>query len=152
NENVKVVSASGKHDGKVGGSPLDPMLQDSRGRVWVESRRQFGYIDRNRFTPVPAVPSWVVLAVAEDREKNVWVANQELGLYRLSPQNATQQIPWLALGHKDFATVLSPDPQAGLWMGFFRGGVAYFRDGGIHESYGPAEGLGEGIVNSLRFD
>ena len=54
--NVRGVSAPGKHDGTLSEGAVAPMLQDGRGRVWIESRRgQFGYIDRNRFTPVSAI-------------------------------------------------------------------------------------------------
>ncbi len=42
--------------------------------------------------------------------------------------------------------------QGGLWLGFFQGGVAYFRDGQVRASYSAADGLGEGPVNDLRLD
>jgi signal transduction histidine kinase/ligand-binding sensor domain-containing protein len=146
-------SGSGKPTGKIDGNAPYPLLQDSRGRIWILTRREFGYIENNRFTTARAVPSWVVLSVAEDNAKNLWIANQQLGLFRLSPQNDTQQIPWAALGHNDWASVLAADPsQGGLWLGFFQGGVAYFRDGGIRASYGPADGLGKGKINGLRLD
>src|SRR3984885_8860541 len=40
----------------------------------------------------------------------------------------------------------------GIWLGFSRGGVAWFRDGQVHSSYSESNGLGEGRVNDLRFD
>src|SRR5208283_282383 len=40
----------------------------------------------------------------------------------------------------------------GLWLGFYGGGVAYFKDGRILASYTTANGLGEGVVNALRLD
>ena len=47
----------------------------------------------------------------------------------------------------------SPDPvQGGLWLGFFQGGVAYFKDGQVRASYAAADGLGEGRVNGLQLD
>src|SRR5262249_8143369 len=64
-----------------------------------------------------------------------------------------QQIPWGKLGHKDFATALAIDPSGGgLWLGFYDGGIAYFRDGQVSASYGTADGLGEGAVSRFRFD
>jgi signal transduction histidine kinase/ligand-binding sensor domain-containing protein len=152
-QSAQSASVTGKQDGKIGGSAPYPMLQDSRGRVWIMTLREFGYIENNRFTPVRAVPSWVVLSVAEDNARNLWIANQELGLFRLSPIGEIQQIPWAGLGHKDHASVLAANPlRGGLWLGFFQGGVAYFSDGGIRAAYGPADGLGEGKINSLRVD
>ncbi len=44
-----------------------------------------------------------------------------------------------------------PVPDA-LWLGFSQGGVAYFKDGKVRESYAVADGLGKGIVNSLSLD
>src|SRR5258707_461544 len=45
------------------------------------------------------------------------------------------------------------DPKhGGLWLGFFQGGVAYFKDGRVRASYGTADGLGEGYVKDLRLD
>ena len=144
---------SGKPDGKIDGNVWYPLFQDSRGRIWIMTRREFGYVENNQLTTARAIPSWVVLSIAEDNSGNLWIANQELGLFRLSPQNDTQQIPWAALGHKDHASVLAADPlHGGLWRGFFQGGVAYFSDGGIRAAYGPANGLGEGMINSLRLD
>jgi signal transduction histidine kinase len=39
-----------------------------------------------------------------------------------------------------------------VWLGFFNGGVASFRDGQVRESYSVADGLAAGSVNSLRVD
>jgi len=64
-----------------------------------------------------------------------------------------ERIPWAKQGRKDFAYALVPDPvQGGLWLGFYEGGLAYFKDGQIRASYTTANGLGEGIVNALRLD
>src|SRR6266536_2984022 len=152
-QGVQGASVTGKHDGKIRGSVPYPMLQDSRGRVWIMTRREFGHIENDRFTTARAVPSWVVLSVAEDNARNLWIANQERGLFRLSPIGEIQQIPWARLGHKDWASVLAADPlHGGLWLGFFQGGVAYFSDGGIRAAYGPSDGLGEGKIKSLRLE
>jgi signal transduction histidine kinase/ligand-binding sensor domain-containing protein len=152
-QSAQSASVTGKPDGKINKSVPYPMLQDSRGRVWIMTLREFGYIENDRFTNARAVPSWVVLSVAEDNTRNLWIANQERGLFRLSPIGEIRQIPWAGLGHKDHASVLAADPlHGGLWLGFFQGGVAYFSDGGIRAAYGPADGLGEGKINSLRVD
>jgi signal transduction histidine kinase/ligand-binding sensor domain-containing protein len=152
-QSAQSASVTGKPDGKINKSVPYPMLQDSRGRVWIMTLRELGYIENDRFTTARAVPSRVVLSVAEDNTGNLWIVNQERGLFRLSPIGEIQQIPWAGLGHKDHASVLAADPlHGGLWLGFFQGGVAYFSDGGIRAAYGPADGLGEGKINSLRVD
>jgi signal transduction histidine kinase len=64
-----------------------------------------------------------------------------------------QQIPWAKLGNKGYAGALAADPlRGGLWLGFHDGGVAYLADDQVRASYGTADGLGEGPVNSLRLD
>jgi len=94
-----------------------------------------------------------VRAIAEDTAGNVWIANQDLGLFQLLRGSVVQRILWAKLGHKDYAYALAADPlQGGLWLGFFQGGIAYFKDGQVRASYSAVDGLGEGIVNDLRLD
>jgi signal transduction histidine kinase len=42
--------------------------------------------------------------------------------------------------------------QGGLWLGFTRGGLAYWADGRVRSSYAAADGLGTGRVGDLRVD
>jgi signal transduction histidine kinase len=42
--------------------------------------------------------------------------------------------------------------QGGLWLGFFNGGIEYFRDGEVRASFGATDGLGEGRVSRFGFD
>ena len=100
-----------------------------------------------------AAPGGLVASLTEDTSGNLWIANRDLGLFRLSQRNELQRIPWAAFGRKDPAVVLAPDPlHGGLWLGFSQGGIVWFRDGHVHSSYSAADGLGEGRVNQLRFD
>ena len=63
------------------------------------------------------------------------------------------RIPWAKMGRKDFASALFSDPlHGGLWIGFYRGGVAYFKDGQVRASYASTDGLGEGRVTGLELD
>ena len=56
-----------------------------------------------------------------------------------------ERIPWARLGRKDFAYALLPDPmQGGLWLGFYQGGVAYFKDGQVRASYASRRWAGRG--------
>jgi len=143
-----------KREGKLNGLAPNSLFQDTHGRIWVSTTSGFGYVENNRFVPVSRVPAGsAVHSIAEDNAGNLWIANQDSGLFHLLPGNVVRQIPWGGLGRKDHATALAGDPfRGGLWLGFFNGGVAYFADGGVHASYSAAEGLGEGRVNDLRFD
>lgn len=140
-------------DGKLEGHAPTSILQDKRGRIWVATTYKFGYLENGRFQPLSEVPGGVVHSIVEDTAGNLWIANQGLGLFSLSPQHQVQQIPWSGLGRKDFATALAADPsRRGLWLGFYNGGLAYLADGKVQASYSSINGLGEGIVNDLRFD
>ena len=144
---VREIVGSGLPDEGVGS-----LFQDSRGGIWVSTMTGIGHLENNRFIPT-AAPGGLVDSVTEDTSGNLWIANRDLGLFRLSPRNEFLQIPWAAFGRKDPAFVLAPGPlHGGLWLGFSQGGIAWFRDGKVQLSYSVSDGLGEGRVYQLRFD
>ena len=92
-------------------------------------------------------------SIAGDDAGNLWIAHHDQGLFHLFQGNTVERIPWATLGRKSFATALLHDPlQGGLWLGFYDGGMAYFKDGQVRASYTPAKGLGEGRVGGLQLD
>src|SRR5580704_5016738 len=128
------------------------LFQGSRGRIWVSTPRGVGYLETNRFVPT-AVPGGLVGSITGDASGNLWIANRELGLLRLSQDRVFPPIPWATFGRKDPAVFLATDPlHGGLWLGFSRGGIVWFRDGQVLSSYSATDGLGKGAVNQLRFD
>jgi len=128
------------------------LFQDSRGRIWVSTLTGIGYLEKDRFIPAVA-PGGLVESLTEDASGNLWIANRDLGLFRLSQDNVFPPIPWTTFGRTDPAVVLATDPlHGGLWLGFSRGGIVWFHDGHVQSSYSAADGLGEGRVNQLRFD
>jgi len=92
--------------------------------------------------------------MVEDTTGNLWIADYEHGLLRVStPHHNVQPISWARLGRDASALYLAADHvHGGLWLGFGRGGVAYFADGQIRTSYGAADGLGEGGVSAIQAD
>ena len=91
--------------------------------------------------------------MAEESPGNLWIDDQDQGLFHLSGGSVIGGIPWAKLGRKDFASALVADrAQGGLWLGIYQGGVAYVKDAQVRASYGTADGLGRGIVNDLRLD
>jgi signal transduction histidine kinase/ligand-binding sensor domain-containing protein len=146
-------TGSARRDGKLNGSNGNSLFQDERGTIWVSTLRELGYLENGRFTSMNGVPGGNILSITQDTAGNVWVINEHVGLFRISPQNEVQQTPWLALGHEDHASVLAADRrQGGLWIGFFQGGVAYFSDGKVHASYTAADRLGTGRASDFHFD
>jgi len=141
-----------KTDGKLDGLPPRSLFQDSSGRIWVSTNREFGYLEGDKFIAVPDMPSLIVGDIVEVGRGHLWIRHTDAGLLHLFDGKIVQRIPWAGLGHKDFATALATDPsQNGLWIGYKNGGIAFFANGGIQKSYSAADGLGAGRVEGLRF-
>ena len=129
------------------------LFQDDHERVWVFSENGVAYSEGDRFTPVSSVPGGIVHSVAGDKAGNLWISDQDHGLYHLLGGKLVERIPWTKFGSTDFAYALSTDPvRGGVWLGFYQGGLAYFKDGQIRTSYKVADGLGKGTVNDVRLD
>jgi signal transduction histidine kinase/ligand-binding sensor domain-containing protein len=132
---------------------VDSLFEDDRGRIWVSTHRGVAYLENGRFIPVAAVPGGIVHAIAGDSGGNLWIGDQNQGLFHLIGGSVVDRIPWAKMGRKDFASSLLSDPlQGGLWLGFYQGGVAYFKDGQVRAAYASADGLGEGRVTGLELD
>jgi len=128
------------------------LFEDSRGRIWVSSLTGVGYLENDRFVPT-ALPGGYIGTINEDSSGDLWTTNQNLGFFKWSPDGSVERFPWSTFGSKDPAPALLPDPaHGGVWLGFFRGGISYFRDGQVRAAYSAADGLGAGRVNSLRWD
>jgi ligand-binding sensor domain-containing protein len=146
-------TGGGKRDGKINGQNPHSIFQDGRGRVWITTKREVGYLEGGRFVSALSFPDDQTLAIAGDKMGNLWVGHQEQGLSRIPPQGEVKRMPWADLVHKDDAVTLAVDPsRGGLWLGFVRSGIAYLENGRIQASYGVAEGLGQGTVSRFRFD
>ncbi|HUL01658.1 MAG TPA: two-component regulator propeller domain-containing protein, partial [Gemmatimonadales bacterium] len=128
------------------------LFRDDRGRIWVSTRSGIGYLEDERFVSVRGVPGGEVLAIAQGTKDDLWFANFESGLFRLSARGQVQPIPQATLGHQGRVSALAADAQGGLWLGFREGGIAYFADGQVRASYGSADGLGDGRVGALRLE
>ena len=147
------INAFDGRGGKLNELAPHSLFQDSRGRTWVSTFRQFGYLEDNRFISVRGIPGGNVHGIAEDTAGNLWIANQNVGLFQLAHGNVVQQIPWATFGQKDYVWSLAADPlQGGLWIGFVGGGIVYFRDGQIRARYSAGDGSGDHFVNDFRFD
>jgi len=143
----------GKQDRKLNGRSPHCLFQDHHGRIWVGTLDGLGYLESNRFIPVPGIPGGPMRGMAGDTDGNLWIASLNAGLFRLGARGEVEQIPWIKVGHKDFATALAVDPlQGGLWIGFYNGGVVYSVDGRVRAAYTAADGLGDGYVGRFRFD
>ena len=128
------------------------VFPDDRGRLWTATATGVGYVEHDRFIVRDDVPARAVRSFAQDSDGNVWIGDQQGGLFSVAPNGEVGHIPWGSLGHKDFATAMIADPvRGGLWLGFWGGGIGHFKNGEMREIYSTADGLGEGRITSLRF-
>jgi signal transduction histidine kinase len=130
----------------------DSLFQDDRGRIWISTRSGAAYFEDGRFFSVSGVPAGQSFSIAGDSAGNLWISHEK-GVLRLLGGRVIEQIPWAKLGREDFAFSVLPDSlRGGLWLGFLRGGLSYFKDGQVRASYAGSDGLGEGLVDGLQLD
>lgn len=128
------------------------LFQDDTGRVWVSTPYEFGYLDNDRFISLIA-QSGAVSAISQDTARRLWIANEHVGLFQVQGVKVVQQSPWSSVGHTDPGVAMTADQvRGGLWLGFFLGGIAYYNDGQIRQSYTTADGLTGGRVNDIHID
>ena len=145
--------AGGIGRGKIDGNAPQSLFQDGRGRIWLTTFHGLGYLEDGHFSSVEGVPGGNFTSMTQDTAGNLWAANTNSGLFRISPRNDVMKTPWADLGHEDPAIVLAADhTRGGIWIGFFRGGVAHFSDGQVRRSYSAADGLGSGRVSDFLSD
>jgi signal transduction histidine kinase len=128
------------------------LFEDDRGQVWASSFQGLAYARDGVFTFADSVPGGHIQAIAEDAAHNVWVSHQEHGLLRLRDNRVVQVIPWDRFGGK-VARVIAADPlDGGVWLGFYEGGVSYFKNGAVRSAYVSIDGAPIGTVTSLYLD
>src|SRR5882672_6231269 len=154
------------------GSPLDPeanreiinpelpqsffaLLQDESGRIWVSSwGGGLGYLQDQRYHPIKPVGTKSIIGMAEGPGGDLWVNGQQDGLFRLHEGKIIENVSWQALARKDkdYGERLAVDlSRGGVWVGYRSGGVTFFSDGQVRAAQSASDGLGEGVVNDLRF-
>ena len=127
------------------------LFEDRRGRIWLGSKSEFGYLESERFTAVHGIPDGYIDSITEDDSGDVWIAKRDIGLLRVSSDLESRRVPStgpLGIGH--WWRVAGDPVHGGVWIGSFSGGVVHFVNDRIQQNYSSAEGLGKGAVNDLR--
>jgi Two component regulator propeller len=65
-------TGTAKRDGKLNGNNPTSLFQDDRGRIWVSTFREFGYLEDGRFTTIKGIPEGNKPSIAQDTAGNVW--------------------------------------------------------------------------------
>ena len=133
-------------------STTNSLFQDDAGRIWVFSDKGTAYFQDGKFTPAKGPSGGFVNAVAEDKSGDLWLS-EDRGLFRWDRRGEPELFPWSTVGQARPSFALLADPhRGGVWFGGLRGGVYYFKDGRIKESFTAAQGLGQGRVSGLQLD
>jgi signal transduction histidine kinase/ligand-binding sensor domain-containing protein len=146
NDRIQRILDRGWPDRRVGA-----MFVDDRGRIWVATPSGIGYHQHDAFVAIePSIRA--VRSMVQDAHGDLWITDQTFGLARVSPRGLVNRTSWAALGRKDFATALIVDRErGGLWLGFWDGSIAYFKDGSVRETFTTRDGLGSGRIAAFRF-
>ena len=129
------------------------MFEDSRGRILAATLSGMAAFDGDHFVPLRSMPTRIVYNIVEQPAGELWITDQSQGLIRLVEGEVVNRTPWSAFGRDDHATALVADrTRAGLWLGFYKGGVMFVRDGQIRASYATADGLGAGRIAELQIE
>jgi signal transduction histidine kinase/ligand-binding sensor domain-containing protein len=132
---------------------IGTLFEDSAGRILVATLGGMAVFDRGSFAPLRSVPTRIVYGIVEERPGEFWIVDQEGGLIHLVGDQVVSRTPWSAFGRDDHATAAVYDrTRAGLWLGFYKGGVVLVQNGAIRASHGTADELGAGRVSHLHFD
>src|SRR5262249_42785485 len=107
------------------------VAQDRKGRIWVTTSGGVAYFEKERFIAIKDVPTGSSYSLVEDNAGDFWV-NHDQGLLHLARERIVETITWTKLGHQGIAITLAADrSNGGIWLGFFDGGLAYFKDGQV---------------------
>jgi ligand-binding sensor domain-containing protein/signal transduction histidine kinase len=131
---------------------VQALFEDSRGRIWVSATDGLAYFEDGRFARVEAPVDGSTLSIVGNSSEDLWISTVNRGLVHLLRGRVVEAIPWRKFGVNQPAFLAFDSARGGLWLGFPRGGVSYFQDGRIRESYSTADGLGEGRVSGLQLD
>ncbi len=122
-------------------SKVNCLLPAAEGKLWVGTDRGIAVWDGARLT-TPAMPDALrqprALAMAGDRDGNVWVGTNSRGLLRLNAQGVASLAD--AAGEPNEAvTALFEDREGSIWIGS-AGGIERLRDS-VFVTYSAAQGL-----------
>ncbi|HYZ83369.1 MAG TPA: two-component regulator propeller domain-containing protein, partial [Bryobacteraceae bacterium] len=144
---VRKITASGlPHDS------IQSLYQDHRGRIWVSIPRRIAWFENGHFHPISLETGGRVSSITGDSVGNLWISAVP-GLTHLVDMRVVEQIPWSAFGDHGVAySLIAGRDAGGLWLGFYKGGVAWFKDGQVRRMFTEAHGLGRGHVSALHLD
>ena len=149
------IEASEVTDPGLRDNEITSLFEDQRGRIWVGTLNGgVAWFEHGRFTPVRGVPVGIVTAIFADAHEGVWICLSAFGLFHVIDGSVVESVPWpwSQQEHSPQVSAVVPDSLGGLWLGFLKGGIAYFKDGQVHTSLSRKDGLGSDRIWNLYID
>jgi len=130
------------------------LFQNTKGRLLVTTvaARGMAWLGGNNAELLKVKSGENVFEITEDNRGDLWIASREAGLLHLRATGELIQVfQWKDLGFK-FYSVVFDATRDGIWLASADGNLALFKDGRIVERYGPADGLGTGVLRDVQVD
>jgi signal transduction histidine kinase/ligand-binding sensor domain-containing protein len=131
-------------------SQAGSIFEDKSGRVWVSGSRSLGVLEDGRLKPAPFSLQGRASAIAGDAQGGLWLTSPDYGLVHLAGGKVIEHMSFPQPG--EAGSGLIPEPDGGVWVGLFNGGVIYFRNGQIRRKFSGSDGLGSGKVANIYRD
>ena len=126
------------------------IFEDQSGRVWVSGARNLGVLENGRLKSASFSLQGRASAIAGDAHGGLWLTSPDYGLVHLAGGKVIERMSFPQPG--EAASGLVPEPDGGVWVGLFNGGVIYFRDGQVRRKFSTSDGLGSGKVANIYRD
>ena len=140
----------------LGYGPVNAILQDRQGYLWVGTNGGVSRFDGSEFTTFTqddGLPANGVIDIVEDRNGNLWFGTRRNGVCRYNPQTSSGKT-WTTFKTDDDnlnrVSSLVEDRDGNIWVGT-RGGVRRY-DGRTFRLFTTEDGLGSNDVRSVMED
>lgn len=114
---------------------IQSLFEDEDGRIWVSAQSGLMVYAEGRFARVPAVPAGATFAIASDSHRGLWLSvwpdSGADGLIHLLDGKIIDQVRGERLGGGPGTGGLVPDPDGGVWVGLYTGGLSYYGGGRV---------------------
>ena len=110
------------------GQLVTSMFEDHTGQLWVGIDDELCVYEKGRFERIAGAHGSIgaVVAIAEDRDHNIWAetTGKSRKLVRIQDRRVTEELPGPEMPLA--AVSLAADPNGGIWLGLFNGGLARY--------------------------
>jgi signal transduction histidine kinase len=135
---------------RIPGYSLASVAQDDAGRLWVGMRYDLSIYEHGRFRAInrpDGSPVGMVAAIAEDRDRNVWVSvdvgSADRKLFRIRDLRVQEEF---APDRIPLVRRIAADPTGGIWLGFEDGNLGHYQSGKLEVFPLPGAALRPGVA------